>query len=124
LEEAARRLHAEGTDVVVDATGQAEMLELGLRVARFGGVLVLAGYFGGAEVRVRPDTIGERNLRVLGAGNNSGFIGAAARAAAEGTLRTESMITHRFHIEDWATFLDPSFINRDGLIKAIIRRSE
>ena len=124
LEEAAGRLHAEGTDVVVDATGQAEMLELGLRVVRFGGVLVLAGYFGGAQVRVRPDVIGERNLRVVGAGNNSGFIGRAARAAAEGTLRTESMITHRFGLEDWETFLDPSFIAREGLIKAIIRRSE
>ena len=35
-----------------------------------GGVSVLAGYFGGAQVRVRPDVIGERNLRVVGAGNN------------------------------------------------------
>jgi len=119
LRRAAAELHPHGTDVVIDATGCPELLGLGLRLARFGGVLVLAGYFGGAETAVTPDVVHERNVRVLGAGNNSGFTETAALAAGDGLLRTDGMITHRFRLEDYRTALSPEQVEEPGYIKGI-----
>jgi len=119
MEALARELHPHGTDVVIDATGHPDMLRLGMRLARFGGVLVLAGYFGGCETAIRPDLVHERNVRVLGAGNNSGFTEAAVAAAGDGILKTEGMITHRFPLEDYRTALSPELLASPDFIKAV-----
>lgn len=90
-----------GADIVVDATGDGAMLRLALSLSRFGGTVVLAGYAAGRSVPIDPDAIHERNLRVLGAGNNSGFTAAALRCVASGVLRTDHMITHRYALDDY-----------------------
>jgi len=120
LEEAARNLHPEGTDIVVDATGNPKALEWGGSMVRFGGTFVLAGYFGGCTVQVKPDIIHQRNVHVTGAGNNSGFTGVAASVAGAGILKTDEMITHKLRLDDWQIFLDPSFIRLPELIKSVI----
>jgi len=66
METLARAMHPGGADVVIDATGHPDMLRLGARLARFGGVFVLAAYFGGRGTAIRPDVEHERNVRVLG----------------------------------------------------------
>lgn len=119
LEHLAGEAHLHGTDVVIDATGHPDMLRLGARLARFGGVLVLAGYFGGCETSIRPDLVHERNVRVLGAGNNSGFIEAAVAAAGDGIVKTEGMITHRFRLEHFRAALSPELLASPDFIKAV-----
>lgn len=119
LASAAGALHPEGTDLVVDATGDPALLDFGAGLARFGGTFVLAGYFGGAGACWRPDAVHERNVRVLGAGNNAGFTGAAARAAADGILRTETMITHRYRLEEYAAALSLQSLAAESYIKGV-----
>lgn len=117
LQAAARELHPQGTDIVIDATGSPALLEAGARLARFGGVLVLAGYSGGATATISPDVLHERNVRVYGAGNNAGFTGVAALAAGDGLVRTEGMITHRFPLAKFERALSREETARAGYIK-------
>lgn len=124
LAEAARKYHPWGTDVVIDATGSPALLETGARLARFGGTLVLAGYFGGRTAALPPDVIHERNVRVLGAGNNSGFTATAVLAAGDGLLCTEGMITHQFRLEDYASALSRTQVESAGYVKGVFRFDE
>lgn len=119
LEEGARRAHPRGTDIVVEATGAPELLEPGMSLVRFGGRLVLAGYFRKSRVALPPDAVHERNVAVIGAGNNAGYVGVAAEAAAAGVICTEAMITHRFALEEYAAALDPCSAARPGYIKGV-----
>lgn len=92
--------------IVIEATGSGEMLRLGLETVAFGGALVLAGYFGGETISLKPDLVHERNVRVLGAGNNCGFLEEAIHAVEHGRVSTEAMITHRHALEEYEAALD------------------
>ena len=96
LARAAAQLHPEGTDIVIDATGNEEVIRFGIALTRFGGTLVLAGYCEGKTMELKPDAVHLRDVRVLGAGNVWGFTGDAARCVADGLICTEQMITHRY----------------------------
>lgn len=111
--------HPEGTDVVIDTTGQESLIQAGLASVRFGGTFVLAGYCGGGSMEIRPDVIHERNLRVLGAGNNCGFIAAAVRCVEDDILHTEEMITHRYCLEDYKRALTLESTAHSDYIKGI-----
>ena len=102
LKEHSKQLHPEGTDVVIDATGNLEMIPLGISVTRFGGTFVLAAFYKNAAFPFKPDSMQGPNIIMSGAGNNAGFIEPAALAVGDGVISTEGMITHRFRLEDFA----------------------
>ena len=85
----------------------------------FQAVRDLAGYFGGCETAIRPDVVHERNVRVLGAGNNSGFTEVAMMIAGDRILKTEGMITHRFRLEDYRIALSPDLVASQDFIKGV-----
>ena len=111
--------HVRGADVVVDATGSAEMLQPALGMVRFGGACVLAGYDRERGTTFRPDSIQVKNVRVMGAGNNSGYTEAAVIVANDGLIRTEEMITHRFSLADAEDVFSMESISRSGYIKGM-----
>jgi L-iditol 2-dehydrogenase len=114
LKDLTKTLHPEGTDIVIEASGHPPLVPLGISLARFGGSLVLAGYCKYEVVPFAPDSVQAPNLRVLGAGNNAGFIEPAARAVGDGVLSTEGMITHRFRLDDFRqVFSDEQLTARD-----------
>lgn len=115
-----RRLNGHGADVVVDATGSPEMLEFALSLVRIGGTCVLAGYSGGRSIPFRPDSVHLRNIRLVGAGNNSGYTEIATNAANDGLVRTEEMITHRFSLSNAAEAFSMESISRPDYIKGVI----
>jgi threonine dehydrogenase-like Zn-dependent dehydrogenase len=116
---AAAELHPHGTDIVVEAAGSPELLAAGIALTRFGGTLVLAGYFGGRLASIAPDAAHERNVQILGAGNNSGYTETAALAAADGVVRTVEMLTHRYRLEDFALALSREQVDGPDYIKGI-----
>ena len=101
LKKLSKDLHPGGTDMVIEASGHPDMVRLGVNLTRFGGSFVLAGYCKEAEMMFVPDSVQGRNVRLLGAGNNSGFIEPALRAVGDGLLTTAGMITHHFHLDDF-----------------------
>jgi len=119
LKDLTKELHREGTDIVIEATGYAPLIPLGVSLARFGGSLVLAGFCKHEALPFAPDSVQGPNLRVLGAGNNAGFIEPAAQAVGDGVLSTEGMITHRFRLDDFRQAFSDEQVAASDYIKGI-----
>jgi len=64
LEEEMKKLHPNGTDLVIDATGAEECIQQSLRILKKGGTLALAGYGGGKIMNIRIDDIHIKNPRL------------------------------------------------------------
>jgi threonine dehydrogenase-like Zn-dependent dehydrogenase len=114
-----QKLHPGGADIVVEATGNSPLIPLAISLTRFGGSVVLAGFCKHELQPLEPDAIQGSNRRVLGAGNNPGYIEPAALAAGDGVLRTEGMITHRFHLEDYRQAFSDEQLSASDFIKGI-----
>ena len=114
-----RTLHPEGTDIVIEATGYAPLIPLGVSLTRFGGSLVLAGFCKHEALPFVPDSVQGPNIRVLGAGNNSGFIEPAALAVGDGVLSTEGMITHRFRLDEFRQAFSEELVTARDYIKGV-----
>ena len=57
-----KKLHPEGTDVIIDATGIEECIQNCLKLCKKGGTVVLAGYGRGKIMNIRIDDIHINNL--------------------------------------------------------------
>ena len=114
-----RTLHPEGTDIVIEASGHAPLIPLGVSLTRFGGSLVLAGFCKNEALPFVPDSVGGANRRVLGAGNNAGFIDPAALAVGDGVLSTQGMITHRFRLDDFRQAFSEEQVMASDYIKGV-----
>jgi L-iditol 2-dehydrogenase len=119
LKELTRELHPEGTDIVIEASGHHPLVPLGISLTRFGGSMVLAGFCKHEALPFAPDTVQGSNIRVLGAGNNAGFIEPAALAVGDGVLGTESMITHRFGLGDFRQAFSEEQVTARDYIKGV-----
>jgi threonine dehydrogenase-like Zn-dependent dehydrogenase len=119
LKELTRTLHPEGTDIVIEASGYQGLVPLGVSLTRFGGTLVLAGYCKFETLPFAPDSIQGPNIRMLGAGNNAGFIEPAALAVGDGVLSTEGMITHHFRLEDFQQVFSDAQVTASNYIKGV-----
>jgi D-arabinitol dehydrogenase (NADP+) len=114
-----RELHPGGTDIVVEASGHHPLIPLGISLTRFGGCVVLAGFCKHEALSLDPDIVQGNNRRVLGAGNNSGFIEPAALAVGDEVLKTEGMITHRFGLEDFRQAFSEEQLTAGDFIKGV-----
>ena len=119
LESLTKALHPGGTDIVVEASGHHPLIPLGISLTRFGGTLVMGGFCKHELQPVEPDVIQGSNRRVLGAGNNPGFIEPAALAAGDGVLKTEGMITHRFRLDDYRQAFSDEQMAASDFIKGV-----
>ena len=119
LKEMTKTVHPEGTDIVIEASGYAPLVPLGVDLTRFGGSFVLAGYCKHEALPWVPDWVQAPNRRVLGAGNNAGFIEPAALAVADGVLCTQTMITHRFRLDDYRQAFSEQQVAASDYIKGV-----
>jgi len=104
---------------VIEASGHAPLVPLGLSLTRFGGSLVLAGFCKHEALPFAPDSVQAPNRRVLGAGNNAGFVEPAARTVADGVLSTEGMITHRFRLDEFRQAFSDEQVTASDYIKGV-----
>lgn len=119
MEEAIKKYHPEGTDLVIDATGIEECIQSSLRIAKRGGTVVLAGYGRGKIMNIRIDDIHVKNLKLIGAGNNWNMFSKAMALMADGQVDLSPLVTHKIKLEDFQKGLDMARNRPDGFIKAV-----
>ena len=119
LEEAMRRLHPEGTDLVVDATGAEECIQQSLRILKKGGTLALAGYGKGKMMNIRMDDIHIKNLKVIGAGNNWNMHKTAISLMSDGAVDLSCFVTETIKLEEFEKGLDLAKTKPEGFVKAV-----
>lgn len=119
LAEEMKKIHPDGTDVIVDATGIEECISACLKLAAKGGTVALAGYGRGKIMNIRMDDIHINNLRVIGAGNNWNMHKKAMELMADGTVDLSPMISERLKLEDFERGIELARKRPEGFVKAV-----
>lgn len=119
IEEEIKKLHPEGTDLVIDATGAESCIQQSLRILKKGGTLALAGYGKGKVMQIRMDDIHIKNLKVVGAGNNWNMHKTALSLISEGAVDLSCFITEQIRLEDFEKGLNLAKTRPVGFVKAV-----
>lgn len=102
-------------DVVIDATGRANVIEELPRLARNGGRIVYYGVADEADlVRVSPFEIFRRELTIMGSFTEVDSFPDALAAFRAGAIRTDGLITHRFSVDDYGRALETMRTDRSA----------
>jgi 2-desacetyl-2-hydroxyethyl bacteriochlorophyllide A dehydrogenase len=112
-------------DVVVEAAGVQETLDLAARLTRERGTLVVAGYHQDGPRQVDMQLWNWRGLDVVNAHEREPAvylegIRAAVAAALDGRIDVAPLITHRFPLDRLADALDAALERPDGFLKAVV----
>jgi threonine dehydrogenase-like Zn-dependent dehydrogenase len=86
-------------DVVIEATGNGKMMELGLQIARPAARYIFAGTCGFDKNPLTTDLIVFKELKILGGLGQSWDTEQAVRIINSGKYAVEKMVTHTFPLE-------------------------
>lgn len=114
-----QRIHPDGTDYIIEATGIEECVSNSFRLCRKGGTVMLAGYGRGKRMSIRIDDIHVNNLRVIGAGNNWNQHKKAIQLMSERHLNMELFVSERLPLDAYQKGLDDARHRPAGFVKAV-----
>ena len=117
--ELVRKLHPDGTDYIIEATGMETCIANSLKLCRKGGTVVLAGYGRGKQMSIRMDDIHINNLKVIGAGNNWNQHKNAVTFMQDKQLNMDLLITDRLSLEEFETGISHARTRPAGFVKAV-----
>ena len=119
LLEAVKKLHPDGTDVVIEATGIESCVIQALKLAKKGGAVALAGYGRSKLMTVRMDDIHLKNLRVYGSGYNWNKHKLAAKLMEDGVVDLTPFISMRIDLKDYEKGIRAARERPEGFVKAM-----
>jgi len=97
----------DGYDIVVEATGSPEVGSICVSLTRNGGTVLIYGVTRGEDVvRFHPFDVFRREITIKGSFAEVSSFAAAIGALRGGRVRTDGIITDRFHLDDYAAALD------------------
>lgn len=114
-----QRIHPEGTDYIMEATGIEECITTSLKLCKKGGTVILAGYGRGKTMSIRMDDIHVNNLKVIGAGNNWNEHKNAIALMHSQQLDMEQFISTRLSLNDFQKGFDLARSRPTGFVKAV-----
>lgn len=109
-----------GVDISVEASGAPDAPALASKTTRFGGKILLLGFYVPKEVTVPLGDVVFKEQTVLGARADPNIYSQVLRYMATGQLRVESLISHTFPLRDFAAALDTFVHRREGALKVVI----
>jgi threonine dehydrogenase-like Zn-dependent dehydrogenase len=112
-------------DVVIEATGFQEPLDLAAELTRERGRLVIAGYHQDGNRTVNMQLWNWRGIDVINAHERdprtfTEGMRLAVEAVSSGRLRPEPLLTHRYPLEQLDRALEAARTRPEGFIKAIV----
>lgn len=111
-------------ETVFECAGQQEALDMGVRMLRPGGTLLIVGIPATPRISFEIDLLRRREIRIQNVRRQNECMEAAVRLAQEQADRVDRMCTHVFPFERAADAFDLVANYRDGVVKAIIHVSE
>jgi L-iditol 2-dehydrogenase len=106
-------------DVILEATGMEECVQLSCSMAKKGGRVAIAGFGRDEDIKIHIDDIHINNLKVIGAGNNWNLVDKAINLLKDGLVSTEELATHFFSLDEYEKALEMTRTRPDGFVKAI-----
>ena len=104
----------DGYDIVVEATGSPEVGSTCVSLTRNGGTVMIYGVTRGEDlVQFHPFDVFRREITIKGSFAEVTSFAAAIAALRSGRVRTDGIITHRFHLDHYPDALE-TVANRRG----------
>ena len=92
---------------MVEATGSPEVGSICVPLTRNGGTVLIYGVTKGEDlVRFHPFDVFRREITIKGSFAEVTSFAAAIAALRNGRVKTDGIITHRFHLSDYAAALE------------------
>ncbi|KAJ5273082.1 alcohol dehydrogenase [Penicillium angulare] len=111
--------HSYGFDIVVEATGNAKILENAINFVTKGGKLVVYGVYGDEDrVAFCPNKIFKDEINVIGSFSQVYKFPAAIAYLDEKRVKVEGIVNKVFKLEEWQSCLDA--LSNKTVIKAAI----
>ncbi|MCI6006567.1 MAG: alcohol dehydrogenase catalytic domain-containing protein [Blautia sp.] len=117
LMEEMARIHPDGTDVIIDATGMEACIQKALKLCRKGGTVVLEGYGRGKTMQICMDDIHINNLHVIGAGNNWNMHQKAMDLISSGVIDIRDFVSEKISLEDFEKGMELVRSRPEGFVK-------
>ncbi|RDW81183.1 zinc-dependent alcohol dehydrogenase family protein [Aspergillus mulundensis] len=96
-----------GFDIVVEATGNAKVLERALDFVRKGGKLVVYGVYGDDDrISLPPNRIFKDEIQILGSFSEMHKFPAAIDYLESGRVRVTGIVNQTFRVEQWEECLE------------------
>lgn len=110
-----------GADLSIEAAGAPETVEAAVRLAKKGGTVILYGIpDDSAQIRFPVKEILLNQITVHGVTNNELVWDPLIGMAADGKIRVEEMVTHRFKLKELEQAVELLKRHPDDLIKAVV----
>ena len=119
-----KEMHPYGVDIVVDATGSAEVISHGMTLLKKGGRLVqYALIHGKDQVVLDPRLMFNNELTYTTSFCQSHNFGRAIEALSDGRVKGDMLVTHEYPLDRFYEALDENVNNRNS-IKVVIHPNE
>ncbi|MBV9311907.1 MAG: zinc-binding dehydrogenase, partial [Solirubrobacterales bacterium] len=93
-------IRPERSDVLIECSGAAQALAIGLNAVRRGGSVVIVGMAPEGSIRLPLDHLQRREITVTGSFRYAGCFQEAIELAASGKVALEPLITARYALND------------------------
>lgn len=107
-------------DVVFEAGGTAEAMNIAIEAVRPGGVVALIGITDESVVGLHLHTARRKELAIINVRRSNGEIDEAVRLVGSGKVNLKPMLTHRGGLEDTARFFRLVSGYKRGIVKAVV----
>lgn len=121
LEQIRSRVGQTAYDVVLEATGDGEAVDLALELARPGADVVLMSLYKGKTAGIRPDLIVTKELRLHGTLASPSVWERTIEMISHRQLKVKPLISHRFSFDDAGKGFSIAHARSDGAVKVLIK---
>jgi L-iditol 2-dehydrogenase len=118
--EAVQGERPDGLDIVFDCCGKQEAMEEAIRILKPGGMIMIVGIPEFENWIFPTDLIRRKEIAFQNVRRQNNRLRTAIELIAGGMIETDSLITHRFGMEDAADAFGLVAAYRDKVMKAII----
>lgn len=109
-----------GADIAVEASGAADGPAYASQMTRFGGKIVLLGFYVPKDVTVPMGDVVYKQQTIFGVRADPNIYTEVLSYMATGQLRVQPLISHTYPLRDFATALDTFVNRRGGALKVVI----
>jgi L-iditol 2-dehydrogenase len=115
------RLEPDGVDIAYECAGQQDAIDQAVDILRPGGTLMLVGIPESDRVSFPIDDIRRKEITIINVRRQNGCAEQAMELVGSGKAKIDSLITHRFNLEQAKDAFDLVADYSDGVIKAMIQ---
>jgi D-arabinitol dehydrogenase (NADP+) len=109
-----------GFDIVVDATGSAEVVEQCIKFTKRGAKVVMYGVCDAKDrISISPYEVFEKELKLMGSYCQTHCFGRALKYLENRTVKVDKLVTHKFSLDDYGKAID-MLMGKGQKIKAVI----